>query len=400
MRENEVIEGEAPPPAKHKKAILIAVIVFLVLGLTYFCYWFFYQRFHEYTNDAYVDGNMVVVTPLVPGIVVSFTALDTDFVNEGRVLVELDKTDARIALDNAIAELGNAVRRVQELFENVNTLQASIAMKKALFVRAAQDYERRLELIDEGAVSTEDLEHSAADVQATYADMVATEHSYIAAMAQVEGTTVYDHPLVNQSKDKVRDAYVFLQRCTITAPATGIVAQRTVQVGEHVKKGQSLLAIVPLDQMWITSNYKEVQLSKMRVGQPVKVTTDIYGRGVVFQGKVAGIGGGTGSVFSVLPPQNATGNWIKIVQRIPVKIDIPEEMIKKHPLRLGLSVETNVDLHQRNLPMVPDIKPAQPIYETGVFVHQEDGAELLIAQIIEENLSPHFVKDMMTPGEE
>jgi membrane fusion protein, multidrug efflux system len=397
---NEAAETENPPHhSKHKKAILIAIVIFLVLGLAYFCYWFFWLRFHEYTNDAYVDGNMVVVTPLVPGIVISFSALDTDFVPEGRILIELDKTDARIALDNAIAKLGSAVRSVQEMFENVNTLQASIAMKKALFVRAAQDYERRLELIDEGAVSTEDLEHAAADVQATYADLVATEHSYIAAMAQVEGTTVYDHPLVDQGKDSVRDAYVFLQRCTITAPATGIVAQRTVQVGEHVKKGEPLLSIVPLDQMWITSNYKEVQLSKMRVGQPVKVITDIYGGRVVFRGKVAGIGGGTGSVFSVLPPQNATGNWIKIVQRIPVKIDIPAEMLKKHPLRLGLSVETTVDLHQMHLPIVPDVKPARPLYETDVFAAQEEGAEPLIVKIIDENLSPHFVKDMMSPEE-
>src|SRR5579862_812647 len=391
----ETAETSAPPAkAKHKKAITIAIGIFVLLGIAYFCYWFFWQRFHEYTNDAYVDGNMVVVTPQVPGIVISLTALSTDFVTEGRVLVELDKTDARIALDKSIAELGNAVRQVQEMFENVNTLQATIAMKKALFVRAAQDYERRISLIEEGAVSTEDLEHSAADVQATFADLVSIEHAFIAALAQVEGTTPLNHPLVEQGKDKVRNAYVFLQRCTITAPATGIVAQRTVQVGEHVDPGQSLLAIVPLDQMWITANYKEVQLAKMRIGQKVKVTTDTYGGSVVFHGIVVGMGGGTGSVFSVLPPQNATGNWIKIVQRIPVKIDIPESMLQKYPLRLGLSVETTVDLHQLDLPMVPEAKPDKPIYETTVFACQEEGAEILIAKIIEDNLSLHFVEDM------
>lgn len=386
-------EMQEKPPAKHKKAISIAIAVFFVLGLLYFSYWFFWLRFHEYTNDAYVDGNMVNVTPLVPGIVVSLTALDTDFVPEGRILVELDKTDALISLDSSIAELGNSVRRVQQMFEDVSTLQASIAMKKALFVRAAQDYERRMALIEEGAVSLEDLEHSTADVQATFADLMATEHSYLAALAQVEGTTVFTHPLVEQGKDAVRNAYVFLQRCTITAPATGIVAQRTVQVGEHVKKGDPLLAIVPLDQMWITANYKEVQLSKMRIGQSVKVTTDIYGRNVPFQGTVVGIGGGTGSVFSVLPPQNATGNWIKIVQRIPVKIDISACMLEKYPLRLGLSVETTVDLHEGDLPMVPAEKPQEPIYETTVFATQEEGAELLIEQTIRENLSQHFIED-------
>lgn len=395
---NEIVDS-TPPPAKHKKAIAIAIAVFVVLGIAYFCYWFFWQRFYEYTNDAYVDGNMVTVTPLVPGIVISLTALDTDFVEEGRILVELDKTDARISLESSIAELGNAVRHVQELFENVNTLHASIAMKKALFVRAAQDYERRIALIEEGAVSIEDLEHSAAEVHATFADLVATEHSYIAAIAQVEGTTVFDHPMVEQGKDKLRNAYVFLQRCTITAPATGIVAQRTVQVGEYVQQGQPLLSIVPLDQMWITSNYKEVQLEKMRIGQSVKVRTDIYGGTVIFAGKIVGIGGGTGSVFSVLPPQNATGNWIKIVQRIPVKIDISQDMLKKHPLRLGLSVETTVDLHHIDLPMVPEQKPDQPIYETDVFVLQEEGAEALIQQIINANLSSQFIHDMMSPEE-
>jgi membrane fusion protein, multidrug efflux system len=391
-----VNEEEVHHP-KHKKAITIAILIFLVLGIAYFFYWFFWQRFHEYTNDAYVDGNMVMVTPQVPGIVVTLTADDTDFVTEGRILVELDKTDARISLDNSIAELGNAVRKVQEMFENVNTLQASIAMKKALFIRAAQDYERRIQLVEEGAVSVEDLEHSSADVKSTFADLLATEHSYIAALSQVEGTTVFDHPLVEQGKDSVRSAYVFLQRCTITAPVTGIVAQRTVQVGENVNKGKPLLAVVPLDQMWITSNYKEVQLSKMRIGQPAKVTTDIYGGRAIFHGTVTGIGGGTGSVFSVLPPQNATGNWIKIVQRIPVRIDIPCEMLEKYPLRLGLSVETTVDLHHADLPMVPKTKPLKPLYETDVFICQEEGAEALIDEIIQNNLSTHFIEDTASP---
>ncbi len=379
---------------KKKRAIAIAIFIFLLIGIAYLVYWLFWGRFHEYTDDAYVDGNMVMITPQVPGIVTALTALSTDFVPKGRVLVELDKTDASIALDRSIAELGSAVRQVQQMFENVRTLQASTAMRKAQFIRAAQDYQRRMDLIDEGAVSTEDLQHSDADVRTTYADLVASEHSFIAALSLVENTSIDSHPLVEQAKNQVRDAYVFLQRCTITAPVTGIVAQRTVQVGERVNPAQPLMAIVPLDQMWITANFKEVQLGKMRVGQPAKVTADMYGNDVVYHGTVVGIGGGTGSVFSALPPQNATGNWIKIVQRIPVKIDVPEEMIQQHPLRLGLSMEVTVDIEQTDCPIIPAIKAPQPIYVTDVFASQEWGAEALIEEVIQENLTPHFLQDM------
>ncbi|HEY2810952.1 MAG TPA: efflux RND transporter periplasmic adaptor subunit [Rhabdochlamydiaceae bacterium] len=394
-------DQEAAPHSKnHKKAMVIAIGIFLLLGIAYFCYWFFWGRFHEYTNDAYVDGNMVIVTPQVPGIVTSFTALSTDFVTKGRILVALDKTDAWIALDQSKAQLANAVREVERMFEDVHALYAAISMKKALFVRAAQDYERRMALIEEGAVSREDFEHAAADVQAAYADLVSTEHSFIAALAQIDGTTPYTHPLVEKAKDQLRDAFVFLQRCTIIAPVTGIVAQRSVQVGEHVKKGQPLLAIVPLDQMWVIANFKEVQLGKMRIGQSVKVTSDIYGGRVVFDGTVVGIGGGTGAVFSVLPPQNATGNWIKIVQRIPVKIDVPADMLAKYPLRLGLSMEATVNLYAVDLPMVPSPKPPEPLYSTDVFARQEEGAEELIVKIIAENLSEHFLEDMSSSEEE
>jgi membrane fusion protein (multidrug efflux system) len=387
-------EAPAETAKKHTKIIWITIGIFLFLGVAYFAYWFLWGRFHEYTNDAYVDGNMVMVTPQVPGIVTALTALSTDFVCKGRVLVQLDQTDARIALDKSIAGLGDAVRQVEQLFENVNVLYASMAMKKALFIRAAQDFERRKALIDEGAVSVEDLQHVVADLNASYADFVSTEHAYVAAVAQVEGTTPFDHPLVESGKNQLRDTFVFLQRCTITAPTTGIVAQRTVQVGEHVDPGQPLLAIVPLNEMWVTANFKETQLCKMRIGQKAKVTSDIYGRHVVYQSTVVGIGGGTGSVFSVLPAQNATGNWIKIVQRIPVKIDVPIDMLQNHPLRLGLSMEVTVDLHDQQLSMIPASKPDIPIYATDVFATQEEGAELLIEQVIADNLSDTFLQNM------
>lgn len=384
------------PPINNRRrnrAIFITLLVFVLIGAAWFTYWFVWGRFYQYTNDAYVDGNNVVLTPQVPGIVESFSVLNADFVPQGRILVELDKTDARIALEKAIADLGSAVRDVMGMFEKAKQYAAMIEMKKAEFVKAAQDYEHRKNLIEEGGVSLEDFEHAEAALKASFADLVATEYQYIAAVAQVENTTLETHPLVEQMKARVRDAFVTLQRCTIKAPVTGIVAQRTVQVGEWVAAGQPLMAIVPLDQMWVNANYKEVQLSKMRIGQPVRIISDIYGSSVVFKGKVAGIGGGTGSVFSVLPPQNATGNWIKIVQRIPVRIILDQEQIRQHPLRLGLSMDVTVDIHDTDKPYVPEIRPDEPLFTTDVFTYQEEGAELLIIEVIAENLSAAFIED-------
>ena len=381
-------------PSKRKKAITITLLIFAVLGLGWLSYWVFYGRFHQYTDDAYVDGNNVVLTPQVPGIVVSFSALDADYVVKGRILVELDKTDAKIALDKAVADLGDAVRNVMQMFETAKKYEATVAMRKAEFVKAAQDYDHRKNLVDEGGVSLEDFQHAEAALKANFADLIAAEHQWIAAFAQIDNTTVETHPTVEQAKDRIRDTFVFYQRCTIKAPVSGIVAQRTVQVGESVAIGQPLMAIVPLDQMWVTANYKEVQLSKMRVGQPAAVRSDIYGGKVKYHGKVAGIGGGTGSVFSVLPPQNATGNWIKIVQRIPVRIVIDQEQIKQFPLRLGLSMEVTVDISDTEKPFIPSERSDGPLYTTDVFATQEQGAEALIAEVIEANLSQVFMEDM------
>lgn len=387
-------ENRSKDHHKRNKAIFITLLAFAILGVAWLAYWFFYARFYQYTDDAYVDGNNVVVTPQVPGIVISFSVMNADYVPKGRILVELDRTDAKIALDQAIADLGSAVRDVMQMFEQAKQYAAIVVMRKAEFIKAAQDYEHRKNLVDDGGVSLEDFEHSEAAVQANFADFTASEHQYIAALAQVENTTLETHPLVDQAKNRVRDTFVAYQRCTIKAPVSGLVAQRTVQVGQRVDKGQPLMSIVPLDQMWVNANFKEVQLSKMRVGQPAAIYSDIYGNDVKFEGKIAGIGGGTGSVFSVLPPQNATGNWIKIVQRIPVRIILDQNQIKQFPLRLGLSMEVTVDIRDTEKPFIPSARPEGPLYVTDVFADQEQGAEELIIEVIASNLSPAFFEDM------
>ncbi len=399
-RETPIMTAEirpSPPNSKRNRVLFYSTAIMAAIGAAYGCYYWFYSRFYEYTDDAYVSGNMIFLTPQVPGIVTTITADNTDYVAAGRVIVELDRTDAKIALEKATAELGDTVREVIGLFERVDELEAEIAKKKAIFVRRVQDFEHRQALIEEGAVSTEDLQHASAYLQEAFADLLLTEHQFISAIAQVENSTVKTHPKVEKAKEKVKEAYVNLNRCTILSPVTGLVAQRNVQVGKQVRVGEPMLAIIPLDQMWVDANFKEVQLSDVRIGQPAEVYADLWGSSIPFQGTVIGIGGGTGSVFSVLPPQNATGNWIKIVQRIPVRISLSPEEIKRYPLRLGMSMEVTVDIRNVELKEIPQEKSLKPIYQTDVLSRQEEGVDALIAQIIEANLSPTYLE---TAGQE
>lgn len=394
-----------PPPHvqqnnwRRNRAMTIAICCFAVLGGFYFVYWWLYGRFYEWTDDAYVSGNKVIVTPQVPGIITSVTTDNTFFVPKGRVLIELDKADASIALDRSIDDLRQAVKETMKLMEQAKQAEAVVPARKAEFIQAVQDFEHRKSLVKEGGVSLEDFQHAQARLEESFFLFIAAEHAAIASLALVENTSVETHPIVEQAKEQLRKAYLFYQRCTIEAPVTGIVAQRAAQVGERVEPGQPLLAIIPLNQMWIDANYKETQLKKVRIGQPATITTDLYGDEVLYEGTVVGIAGGTGSVFSVLPPQNATGNWIKIVQRLPVRIELNPEQLRQFPLRLGLSVETTIDLHDTKLPLLPQVLPETPLYATDVFEKQEDGSNELIQKVIRENLSPTFIEDLSTEEE-
>lgn len=372
--------------SKSHRSIFIALTIFAALGLIWALYWWAYGRFYQYTDDAYVDGNQVMVTPRIHGAIVSFSAIDGDFVEKGRVLVELDKEDARIALERTSAELSDSLREVARLFENKGRDAALIEMRKAEFVKAAQDYEHRKAVVKEGGVSLEEFEHSQAALSSSFFSLSAAEHQYSASAAQVVNTTLLTHPLVEKAKAYLREAYLFYQRCTIKAPVTGIVAQRTLEVGTTVKSGQPLMAIIPLDQLWVTANFKETQLSRMRIGQPVSIKSDIYGSEALFTGIVVGIGGGTGSVFSILPPQNATGNWIKIVQRVPVRIALDQTLVKLYPLRLGLSTDVTVNTHDTQMPYIPQMQAVTPLFETDVFETEEAGAEELIEKVILDTL--------------
>jgi membrane fusion protein, multidrug efflux system len=394
------LSTETPPTApprqekRHIKAVIILIVIFVLIGLGWFSYWWGWGRFYVSTEDAYVGGNLVIITPQVDGIVTSLTADNTDIVPSGRPIVALDKTNQTLAFQSSLDELARTVRQVQQMFEQTLMLQAQVIAKKAMLLIATQDYEHRKAVVDMGGVSLEDFETAAANVEEAFYSLSAAEHEYFSSLALVENTSVETHPLVELTKDRVRLEWVNLQRHTITSPVHGIVAQRTVQVGEHVKSGQPLLAVIPIEEMWVDANFREVNLTKVRVGQPAKVTVDLYGSSIEFHGKVVGVGGGTGSVFSILPPQNATGNWIKIVQRVPVRIALESHEIERYPLRLGLSTEVTIDIHQTYLPVFPEVKPVKEIYSTNVFAHQEAGVEEWIQKCIQANLVLSVMEDV------
>ena len=311
---------------KRKKVALGFLIVFLVLMIAFFFFWLLYLRFIEYTDDAYVEGNQVFITPLRPGFVTAIHSDDTYLVQKGQLLIDLDKTDSLIALNQAEKNLAQVVREVCQMFHQVFVYRAEIEVKKAEYIKTAQDYEHRKAVIEEGGVSLEDFEHSIAFLSGSFYSLQMTELLYEKALSLVQGTAIINHPLVLEASDKVRDAWVQLYRCQIYSPVEGLVAQRKIQVGMWVDSGQPLMSVIPLDQIWVNANYKETQLKKMRIGQKVKITSDLYGRGTVFHGTIAGLPGAAGNAVSLLPPQNLSGNWIKIVQRLPVRVTLePEE---------------------------------------------------------------------------
>lgn len=370
---------------KRKKLLVFTSVCILLVGVLVFLYWLEVLRFEQYTNDAYVNGNLVELTPQVPGIVAAIYADNTDYVEENQVIIQLDTTDYELSLEKSTHNLGETLRKVIQLFLQVEEEEANLEGQKAELVKAEQDYQNRVNLVPIGGVSKEEFEHTEAALKAARATYKETYHSLQAAYAQVQNTTVQTHPLVLQAIDQLKDDYVNLKRCTIVSPVNGYVAMRSAQLGETVSPNEPLLAIIPLNELWVDANFKETQLAKVRIGQAVRMTSDIYGGGVVFQGKVVGINPGTGSVFSALPPQNATGNWIKIVQRVPVRVSLDPQQLKKSPLWLGLSMDVKVDIHDTQGEMLSEERRVAPLYQTKVYSEQERGVDLLIEKIIREN---------------
>ena len=370
--------------ARRRVALISLGALFAGVALVYGAYWATVGRFHQATDDAYVAGNEVPVTAEAPGTVTAILADETSEVHQGQVLVRLDDSDARVALQKAEANLASTVRRVEQLYSTERQLGAKVAAQQATLALARSDYARHKNLNERGYYSASALEHSATSVQVDEHDLTEAEQALSAVRAQVLDTQVVDHPDVRLAAAEVRSAYLDLERMTIVSPVSGYVAKRNVQIGARVDGSTPLMVVVPLDQIWVNANFKESQLGRIKPGQPVTLRSDLYGNGAAFHGTVVGVDAGTGSAFALLPAQNATGNWIKVVQRVPVRVAIAREDAAAHPLRLGLSMNVDVDTRASS---GPQPAPAATAYATPVYDQRLAGAEQLIAAIINSNIA-------------
>ena len=382
-------EPQAATPTRQRRlrrmwlAVLAAVT--LVIAAFILAWWLLYARFYQSTDDAYVAGDLVNVTSQVYGTVVAIGADETDRVRSGQELVRLDATDARVALLAAEQQLARAVRQTRTVFANRDQLRAVVAERRADLARAQADFDRRKTLTASGAVSAEELGHARDALNAARDALNAAEQNLTASIALVGRTGVADNPDVQAAATQVETAWLALMRTRVRAPVTGYVARRQVQLGERISPGEPLLGLVPLERLRIDANFKEVQLRRMRIGQPARITSDIYGRRIEYHGTVTGLGLGTGAAFALLPAQNATGNWIKVVQRVPVRIGLDPRELERYPLRIGLSTEVSVDVHDEGGPQLAPEPPREPVLATRAY--EIDRSEIItrIAQIIRDN---------------
>ncbi|BFT64408.1 efflux RND transporter periplasmic adaptor subunit [Pseudomonas moorei] len=374
-----------PNSGKRKFMLLILAAAVALSGAGVWAYHEFYGRWSESTDDAYVNGNVVEITPLVTGTVVSIGADDGDLVHEGQVLCNFDPNDAEIGLQSAQANLARTVRQVRGLYSNVDGQKAQVNAQQAEVQKAQDNFNRRKNLAAGGAISQEELSHARDDLTSAQNALADAKQRLKTTAALVDDTVVSSHPDVMAAAAQLRQAYLNNSRSTLIAPVTGYVAKRTVQLGQRVQPGTALMAVIPLDQLWIDANFKETQLRDMRIGQPVEIEADLYGSAVKYSGTIDSLGAGTGSAFALLPAQNATGNWIKIVQRVPVRIHVNADELAKHPLRVGLSTVVDVNLHDQSGPVLAQQPPQKASFSTNIYDRQLAEADQMIAQLIHDN---------------
>ena len=406
---------EAPASnGKRRRALTALAAVVIVAGGGWGIYEWLVASHYEDTDNAYVSGNVIQITPQIGGTVMAIGADDTDFVKAGQPLVQLDPADAKVALEQAEAALAQAVRQVRTLYANNGSLAAQVTLRQSDIVKARSDIakaqddlQRRRALSGNGAVSKEELNHAETQLDtaksqlaAAQAGVAAAKEALVSNQSLTEGTSVAQHPSVLAAASKVREAYLATQRVAMPAPVDGYVAKRTVQLGQRVAAGTPMMSIVPLNQLWVDANFKEVQLRNIRIDQPVKLTADLYGKKVEYTGKVAGLGVGTGSAFALLPAQNATGNWIKVVQRVPVRIALDPEQLKANPLRIGLSMDAEIDISSKSGKMLADAPRPTALTQTAVYSQLDHGADAEVNRIVAANLgrSAPATADMPSKG--
>ncbi len=371
------------PNRARRIGFLVLGILVLLGGLAYGAVWYLDSRHYESTDDAYVGGNVVAVTSRETGTVIGLHADNTQSVKRGQLLVELDPASVDIAFEAAKANLARVVRQVRGEFSGADRFNAQAAQARVQLTAAEADLARR-QNAPEGVVAGEELQHARDQVRAAQAAVAAAEGGLAQSRAAIAGSDVARNPDVLAAEAQLRNAAISESHMRIVAPVDGVVVQRTVQVGQQIAAGAPIMAVVPLQSVWIDANFKEVQLARMRVGQPVDVTTDMYGDDVVFHGRIEGLGAGSGSAFALLPPQNASGNWIKIVQRVPVRIALDPRELQQHPLRVGLSVKAKADMRDQSGSLMTDNIPSG---QTSAEAGDGDRAavDALIGQIVRAN---------------
>jgi membrane fusion protein (multidrug efflux system) len=375
-----------PSNGKRRRILLLIALIFIVIGALWAAYWVLVLAKREKTDDAYVNGNRVVISAQVSGTVIAVLADDTQLVNAGQALVKLDPVDAQTALSRAASALAQTVRQVRQQKATATQYDSEIESRKLELNRAQIDLAKREPLVAEHAIAGEEVRHAQESVQMARAALTQAERQSLSAHALVDGTPVEGNPAVLQAKDVYRDAWIAAQRNAVVAPVTGYVAERSVQLGQHIQAGEALMTVIPLHALWVDANFKEVQLRNLRIGQKAEVRSDLYGGTFIFHGHVEGMSAGTGAAFSLLPPQNASGNWIKVVQRVPVRILIEDNDLIKSPLRVGLSATVTVDTTSRDGPVLAMQASDRPVGDTQVYTQDLEKANAEADAVVRNNL--------------
>lgn len=388
---SESVENQVPQtPQKNKKqqrkrVLSLLTFIFVVLGCAWLVYWFLVLRHHQSTDDAYVAGNQIQIMAQVSGSVTHVNVDNTDFVKQGQLLLELDPTDAQQAFERAKTGLANSVRQTHQLIINSKQYQANIELRQTELNKAQSDLNRREALGSANAIGREEVQHARDAVATAKAALEVARQQYQANQAMILDTPLEKQPAIQQASVEMRDAWLALQRTKIVSPIDGYVSRRSVQIGARISSTSALMAVVPANHLWVDANFKETQLANMRIGQPATVIADIYGDDVVYQGKVVGLDMGTGSAFSLLPAQNATGNWIKVVQRLPVRIEIDPKQVADHPLRIGLSALVNVDTANTEGSALAETSRTTPAYQSDALTLDLTPVNQEISAIIQAN---------------
>jgi membrane fusion protein, multidrug efflux system len=386
MNANISPAASAPSNGRRRTILLIIALIFIIIGILWAFYWVLVLSKRERTDDAYVNGNKVVISAQVSGTVIAVLADDTQLVKAGQVLVKLDPIDAQTALSRSASALAQTVRQVRQQKATADQYDSAIETRKLELARAEIDLAKRQPLLADHAIAAEEVRHAKESVQLAQAALTQAERQSKSSHALVDGTSVQDNPAVLEARDAYRDAWISAQRNAVVAPVTGYVAERSVQLGQHIQAGQALMTVIPLNSLWVDANFKEVQLRNLRIGQKTEVRSDLYGGGYIFHGHVEGMSAGTGAAFSLLPPQNASGNWIKVVQRVPVRIQIDDEDLVKSPLRVGLSATVTVDTTSRSGPVLALDVSDHSVGDTAVYTQDLQKANAEADAVVRRNL--------------